>query len=146
MISKSINKLCKEDPSLIENYYIAVNDKNEMWDCHHRLETKLNVSGQYLKDNNLYYNRPASELIFLTHSEHSALHKNFSGKHHSEESKNKISDSLKNRNGSNNPMYGKHHSEESKNKQSKTMKGKYIGRRRIYREDGTYYYVNKNTI
>lgn len=74
MIShNTIKDYCIEDPSLIENYNEAINSK-EKYDCHHRLETELNVSAQYLKDNNLYLNRPASELIFLPHREHVSLH------------------------------------------------------------------------
>ena len=70
---KGIKRYCKDDISLIENYDKAINSK-ERWDCHHRLETDLDVSQQYLKDHGLYYNRPASELIFLTCEEHTALH------------------------------------------------------------------------
>ena len=68
-----VSNYCKEDISLIENYNEAINS-NKQYDCHHRLETELNVSKQYLIDNNLYLNRPASELIFLPHSEHVSLH------------------------------------------------------------------------
>ena len=68
-------------------------------------------------------------------------HPNY-GKHHSQETKNKISESLKGkchteeskkkmsntRKGINNPLYGKHHSQETKNKISESNKGKYIGK------------------
>lgn len=64
---------CKDDMSLIENYEEAINSE-EKYDCHHRLETELNMSVKELKEKDLYYNRPASELIFLTHSEHAKLH------------------------------------------------------------------------
>ena len=86
MISKNVNEYCKEDLSLIKNYDKAINDKY-MWHCHHRLETELNVNRQYLIDNHLYYNRPASELIFLTKAEHNKLH--HTGKIVSEESNEK---------------------------------------------------------
>lgn len=66
--------LCKEDISKIENYQEAVNDKSQSWDCHHRTEIWWNCSYQDLIDNECYYHRPAKELIFLTHSEHSKLH------------------------------------------------------------------------
>ena len=74
MISKYVCKYCKDDPSLIENYKLAINDNKQMWHCHHRLEIELNVSAQYLIDNNLFFNRPASELIFLTRSQHLSIH------------------------------------------------------------------------
>ena len=87
----SVNNYCKEDISLIENYNEAVNSK-EQYDCHHRLETELNVSAQYLKENNLYLNRPASELIFLPHKVHVSLHYEhnligYRGKHPSQETR-----------------------------------------------------------
>lgn len=43
------------------------------------------------------------------------------GKHHTEETKKKISETQK---GENNPMYGKHHNEEAKSKISKANKGR----------------------
>ena len=70
---KNVKRYCCEDISLIENYNEAINS-DEMWQCHHRLEIELNKSKQELIDIDLYYNRPASELIFLTRSEHKALH------------------------------------------------------------------------
>ena len=95
-------KYCCEDPSLIENYDLAIADTTQMWDCHHRAEIlscgRFSVSD--LKNFGLYYNRPASELIFLTPSAHCRLHgKNrsidkwkysFRGKHHTLETKQKM--------------------------------------------------------
>ena len=67
---------CSEDLSLIENYALAIADTTQTWDCHHRGEIlpcgRFSVSD--LKKFELYFNRPASELIFLTHSEHRRLH------------------------------------------------------------------------
>lgn len=68
-----VRKYCKENISLIENYDDAINS-TELYDCHHKLEIELNVSKQYLINNNLYFNRPANELQFLTHAEHAKLH------------------------------------------------------------------------
>lgn len=84
MIPKNIKTFCIEDPTLIENYQLALADKNETWDCHHKLEIELNLTTKELKEQNLYFNRPASELIFLTHAEHTSLHKKgikFSNEH-----------------------------------------------------------------
>ena len=44
------------------------------------------------------------------------------GKHRSEDTRNKMSES---KNGENNPMFGKHHSEESRKKMSEATKGKH---------------------
>ena len=69
-------KFCCEDISLIENYDKAIADTTQTWDCHHRGEIlpcgRFSVSD--LKKFELYFNRPASELIFLTRSEHRRLH------------------------------------------------------------------------
>lgn len=65
---------CCEDISLIENYDLAVNDITQTWICHHRLGIIENKSGEQLQSEGLYYNRPASELIFVTLAEHCRLH------------------------------------------------------------------------
>lgn len=67
-------KYCSEGEfHLIENYDKALKDDFIGWDLHHRLE-EHGYTYKELKKQNLYYNRPASELIFLTHAEHTALH------------------------------------------------------------------------
>ena len=111
-------KYCKDDISLIENYDQAIADTTQTWDCHHRRETIYSRSG--LIEIGEYYNRPACELIFLTHSEHLRLH--HLGKYHSEETRLKISESNK---GENNYWFGKHHSAETRKKMSEARKGKH---------------------
>lgn len=105
----TVSTYCKDDMSLIENYEQAANDKTQTWNCHHRLETDLGLSRNELIEQNKYYNVPASELIFLTPSEHTKIHKQ----------------------GERNPMYGKEPwnkgqhgkcSEETKKKQSELAK------------------------
>lgn len=123
MLSKNnlmyAKRCCNENISLIENYEKAVND-SEKYDCHHRLEIQEDgtlISRQKLIEMNLYYDRPASELIFLTHSDHARLHSENrpkevlefisranKGRHHSEETKRVISETHK---GDKNGMYGK---------------------------------------
>ena len=50
-----------------------------MWDIHHRRECdsegRTLFTHKQLKEKNLYYNRPASELIFVTRSMHCKLHR-----------------------------------------------------------------------
>ena len=122
MICKgTVKSFCCEDISLIENYNKAINS-NEMWDCHHKLEIELNKSVKELKDLNLYLNRPANELIFLTRKEHVILHM-------TSERINKLKETLKNPSirqfrsdrmkGENNPFYRKHHTEDAKIKMRK---------------------------
>ena len=120
MISGNCLRFCKGDISKIENYLEAINS-DLLYDCHHRLEISPcgnKVSAKWLKEHNLYYNRPAEELIFIEHGEHSRMHmkgrdstekqrqncsyaqkfsKRFEGHKHSEESKSKISNSLLNK-------------------------------------------------
>lgn len=76
MISKNVLKLCCEDISKIENYDKAIIDSVRIWHCHHRLETISNsiITVETLKKANMYYHRPANELIFLSPSEHAKLH------------------------------------------------------------------------
>ena len=71
------NAYCCEDPSLIENYDKAIADTTQTWDCHHRGEVLPcgRFSRDDLKKFGLYFNRPATELIFLTKAEHNRLHK-----------------------------------------------------------------------
>lgn len=98
---RTIYKFCYEDPSLIENYYEAINDKEQTWHCHHRLEIQENktYSAHELINLGLYWHRPAKELIFLTSHEHHKIHfsvinkghKRHLGYKHSDETKKKIS-------------------------------------------------------
>ena len=123
----------------IENFEKAKKDDFVGWHCHHRLEThtpdgerrEVDISHKELKALGMYYNRPASELIFLPASEHNAFNKgkhrsvetrrkmkenkNALGYKHSEETKNKMRESHK----------GKHHSEEHKKKLAESQKGKH---------------------
>ena len=138
-------KYCCEPLELVESYAAAKADNFAGWCIHHRLEIQqdgIRVSRQELKDKDLYYGRPASELIFMRFGEHTTLHTlgntNMKGKHHSEESRLKMSESCKSRNlseeyhkklseslsGENNPFFGKHHSEETRRKISESCKGK----------------------
>ena len=104
MINEYYAKLyCCEDLSLIENYALAIADMSELWDCHHRGE--ILPCGRFKAEDlmkfGLYYNRPASELIFLTHAEHSSLHHkgvsrpDLKGVPKSEAHKQALSDALK---------------------------------------------------
>ena len=124
MISfEKVKKYCNEDISLIENYEKAISDQNQTWDCHHRRENIF--SRKELVEIGEYFNRPASELIFLTPFEHRSLHfkgktSHWKGKPLSEETRRKLSESHK----GNKNMLGKHHSDEAKLKMSESHKGR----------------------
>ena len=96
-----IARYCNEDISNIENYKIAVSS-DLLFDCHHRLELE-NENGvkrekpfsiNDLIKLGLYWHRPAKELIFIEHNEHTRLH--HKGKHMPEEAKRKISEASRN--------------------------------------------------
>ena len=76
---KNAKRFCSEDVSLIENYREAISDQTRTWDIHHRRECDENgrtlFTHKQLKEMNLYYKRPASELIFVTRSMHWKLHR-----------------------------------------------------------------------
>ena len=80
MIQESnAKKYCCEDISLIENYHQAIADKEKTWDIHHRRECddegRTLFTHKHLIEMNLYLNRPASELIFVTRSMHKKIHR-----------------------------------------------------------------------
>ena len=76
------NKCFCKEPEKIENYEKAKADNFKGWRCHHRLETHtsdgerrlVDITPAELQALGMYWNRPASELIFLTISEHQILH------------------------------------------------------------------------
>ena len=119
-----IRQFCKDPLDQIENWDKAIADDTQLWDCHHRLEIELGMTRQELMDAGLYLDRPASELIMLTHSEHAALHSLHDGKtlkmheawrgrHHNEEARRKISEAHR----------GRKQSEEVKRKVSEAQRG-----------------------
>lgn len=77
----------------IENYNKAVKDKFIGWQLHHRLETHtsdgerrpIDITAKELIALDMYYNRPAEELILMKTTEHRQLHmqgkQNTKGKH-----------------------------------------------------------------
>jgi hypothetical protein len=94
----NVKKYCSGNIEDIEGYKEAIEDKKSVWVCHHRFElccpfykpTKVE-----LIEARLYYNRPPSELIFMTKSEHMRLH--MSGKKFTDSHKENIRNSLKGR-------------------------------------------------
>lgn len=139
-----------DDFESIENYEAAKADDFKGWECHHQLELiatggVCDVDRQDLKDWDLYYHRPADELLFLTAKEHKSLHlkgnRYGKGKHlkRSEETKKKLSEALKGKPKSEEHKrniskanrckegywIGKHRSEEDKEKMSMAKKGRH---------------------
>jgi len=84
---KQARKYCREDISKIAGYTEAVADTTQTYICHHRnAEPFTGFCTKDLKKMNMYLQRPASELKFVTRSEHRSIHNKGNG----------------------NPMYGKH--------------------------------------
>lgn len=150
-------KFCSEPLDKIEHYEEALSEGFKGWCIHHRREIQpdgTRMSRQELKDKDLYYDRPASELVFMRKREHTTLH--WLGKHMPEEVKNKISQTRLQRiaNGEikvdtsclhtpevrakisiankkrladkkNHPMYGKYQTQESCHKNSLAQRGRH---------------------
>lgn len=126
MINERTAKRYCKDFTKIENYEKAIADTTQTWQCHHRLELEItggvcDVTAKDLTDWNLYYDRPAEELIFLTHSEHRILHMKgkpsiTKGQHRSVETRRRISEAQK----------GTHRSEETKRKIGKANSKKVL--------------------
>ena len=136
---RSYKHIC-DDIENVENYEKALADDFKGWVCHHRLETHnsdgerrlVDIAQKELEALDMYYHRPANELIFLTSSEHTSLHQKGKpkseeqmkhlaevnkGKHRSEETKRKIGEAHKD----------KKLSEETKRKIREGNKGKHSG-------------------
>ncbi len=121
---KSARRFCCEDLSKIENYQEAISDMSQTWDIHHRRETTEGISGKELIRRGEYFHRCASELIFLTKSQHHRLHwlgnKHRLGKTHTAESRKKMSRAHR---GENNGFFGKRHTTTTKKKISEALSG-----------------------
>ena len=118
------------------------------WQVHTNLGYKKDYDIHHIDENKM--NNSLSNLVYLTHSEHSKIH-NKIGKKLSDETKQKLSEAKKNmseetkrkmseakknmseetkrkmseaKKGENHPFYGKHHSQESKRKMSEALKEK----------------------
>ena len=111
-------RYCK-DIENVENFEKAKADNFKGWCCHHRMQTwtsdgkrrEVDITAAELIALDMYYDRPAEELIFLTESEHTSLHQKgkrksvehnmrnseaHKGKQFSEEHRKKLSDAKKN--------------------------------------------------
>ena len=115
-------------PELIENYDLAIADKEKTWICHHRKEEFY--TSKELVELNMYFNVPPEDLVFCRNENehHKYPHKGVEivaechrGKKHSEETRKKMSDA---KIGKPSPRKGKHLSEEHKKNISESSKGK----------------------
>ena len=119
---------CCEPLELVENYQQAKADNFAGWCIHHRLEIQQDgtrVSRQELIDKGLYYDRPASELVFMKVCEHRRLHLIGNtlnkGRTPSADTRLKMSAAKK---GEKCYIFGMHHSAETRLKMSAARKGK----------------------
>ena len=73
---KKLKKYCREPIENIKGYREAV-ELDGRYHCHHINE--LTFTKDELKRMNMYYQRPASELIIMSNSEHKAWHDKWNG-------------------------------------------------------------------
>ena len=101
-------------PELIENYELAIADKEKVWICHHRKEEFY--TKKELIELNMYFNVSPDDLVFCRSEKehHKYPHK---GQRHSEEHKKKLSEAHKG-------LKTGPRSEETKNKISEALKGR----------------------
>ena len=75
---RNAGNYCSEELTKIENYSEAIKDNLKGWHIHHRLETRgFGYTKKELIALDLYYNRPATELIFLKLKDHKKIHREF---------------------------------------------------------------------
>jgi len=116
---EGLKNICR-NYHLVENYMQARFDEENKWVLHHRRETDEMKSKQQLINEGRYFDVEPAELIFLSQSEHRRLH----NENALPETRRKLSEAaLISKQGENNPMFGKHHTEETKKKISEANKG-----------------------
>ena len=97
------------------------------WQMHTHVGYKQGYIIHHLDHNKM--NNSLSNLVYITRSEHNIIHKkgnkNMFGKHHSEESKKKLSEINQ---GKKHPFFGKHHTEEANLKMSEAAKGRTLSK------------------
>ena len=122
---RKVRSYCCGDIRLIENYYKAVSDKTQTWQCHHRAEIMPwgRFSRGDLEKHGLLFNRPANELVFLTQFEHKSIHKNHLGHKHSNETKLRMSLSKR---GKASNRKGAHHTEDARRKIILALSGRHL--------------------
>lgn len=129
------NCYCR-NPELIENYDLAIADKTQTWEVHHRLESCF--TQKFLNEMGLYYDVEPEALIFLTRAEHrkidsanKRLSEAMKGIKFSEEHKRKISSAKQGKpswnKGLKNVYHRKPFSEEHKRKIREANKGNHKG-------------------
>ena len=74
---KKLKKYCREPIENIKGYREAVESEDVGYVCHHINE--LTFTEDELKKMNMYYNRPSSELIIMSRSEHKTWHNKWNG-------------------------------------------------------------------
>ena len=96
MICLTAYAYCRDDVSKIENYEQAMNDKEHVWHCHHRLE--LTLDGEFahsraeLQRLGMYFKRPYSSIPDKTRAKLAdSAKRTWTGRHHSAEAKAKMS-------------------------------------------------------
>lgn len=142
-----VKKYCCEDFYLIEGFEKCLNSP-ERCCIHHREEIQEDgtiVSKKRLIDEGRYYNIEAKYLIAMTLEEHITLH----NKNRTTETRDKQRYALKGKSLSDehkNKIRQAHFNIKATNESKIKNRNSHLGKRRVYREDGTYYYVTPKQI
>ena len=137
--------MTEDEAKLLEQCYIALydtTDKNKGYNItdggegvrgyRHTEEWKQEMSKAKSGENNHMYGKHHTEesrrKISMNHANMSGENNPFYNKNHTEETRQKMKDNHYDCSGENNPMYGKHLSEETKRKIGEANKGKYAGK------------------
>lgn len=93
---RQIRGYCCENITTIQNYEEAIND-TQKWECHHFNEITNDgvFSVKELISKDLYYHRPASEIILLPRKEHRLLHSKYGLYNRSDETRQKMCNAKK---------------------------------------------------
>ena len=108
---RQLKKYCREPIEKIKGYRDAVESEGR-YECHHLNE--LTFTRGQLKKMNMYYNRPASELIIMSDSEHEKWHIKWNG--HPMRGRTGALSPMFGRTGAKHPRFGKKHTDETRKK------------------------------
>lgn len=74
MIGNDVDCVCSDSLCDVEGYLAAMLDTRQVWHLHHKVGAVCDRNKETLIEMDLYYHRPANELVFLPPDVHTRLH------------------------------------------------------------------------